>query len=82
MASTFKRPIAVAYHRLSTRAEFSATLRKIEEDFRTTGRLPVLQIETHGLYADLDGRRACARKGSRLPTTLTPARPIAREQHT
>jgi hypothetical protein len=44
--------VRVTYHRIATRNEFIATLRKIEDDFRVTGRLPLLQIETHGLYAD------------------------------
>lgn len=40
--------VEVAFHRVGTRAEFIATLRCIEDEFRSTRRLPLLHIETHG----------------------------------
>lgn len=52
MALASTPSVHVVYHRIATRHEFIATLRKVEDDFRTTGRLPLLQIETHGLYGD------------------------------
>jgi hypothetical protein len=44
--------VPVTFSRAATRAEFIGLLRGFEEDFRATGRIPLLQIETHG---DLDG---------------------------
>ena len=52
MAVVSTPSVHVVYHRIATRDEFIGTLRKIEDDFRATGRLPLLQVETHGLYAD------------------------------
>ena len=42
----------IILHRVSSRASFLTRLRRIEQDFRATRRIPLLQIETHG---DLDG---------------------------
>lgn len=41
-------PIGVQYRQVWTRAEFLAALREIENEFRATGMLPLLHIETHG----------------------------------
>lgn len=43
-----KPQVEVEFHRIATRAEFIALLRGFEVDFRATGRLPLLHIETHG----------------------------------
>lgn len=45
-------PVEVAFHVVSSRAGFLARLQGIEEDFRVSRRVPLLQIETHG---DEDG---------------------------
>jgi hypothetical protein len=42
----------IILHRVSSRASFLERLHRIEQDFLTTRRIPLLQIETHG---DLDG---------------------------
>lgn len=42
----------IILHRVSSRASFLARLERIEQDFRATGKIPLLEIETHG---DLDG---------------------------
>jgi hypothetical protein len=41
----------IILHRVSSRTSFLARLDRIEQDFRATHRIPLLQIETHG---DLD----------------------------
>jgi hypothetical protein len=38
----------VILHRVGSRAAFLGRLKRIEQDFRLTGRIPFLQIETHG----------------------------------
>ena len=40
--------VGTQYRQVSTRAEFLAALRAIENEFRATGKLPLLHIETHG----------------------------------
>lgn len=45
-----KPQVDVAMHPVAGRAEFITTLRAIEDDFHATGRLPLLQLETHGIY--------------------------------
>ena len=40
--------IGAQYRQVSTRAEFLAALREIENEFRATDMLPLLHIETHG----------------------------------
>ena len=40
--------IGAQYRQVWTRAEFLAGLREIENEFRATGMLPLLHIETHG----------------------------------
>ena len=40
--------IRAQYRQVWTRAEFLAALREIENEFRATGMLPLLHIETHG----------------------------------
>ncbi len=40
--------VGVQYRQVSTRAGFLAALRAIEKEFRATGLLPLLHIETHG----------------------------------
>jgi hypothetical protein len=45
-----KPEVEVALHTVTGRAEFVSTLRAVEDDFRATGRLPLLQLETHGIY--------------------------------
>lgn len=45
-----KPQVLTQLHRVATRAEFVSVLRLIESEFRATGRLPVLHIETHGDY--------------------------------
>jgi hypothetical protein len=40
--------VGAQYWQVWTRAEFLATLREIENEFRVTGMLPLLHIETHG----------------------------------
>ena len=45
-----QRKLDVELHRIKSRAEFSHALRSIEADFRSSGKYPFLQIETHGIY--------------------------------
>jgi hypothetical protein len=40
--------VDVAFHQVATRATFIDTLRRIENEYRATGRLPLLHVETHG----------------------------------
>jgi hypothetical protein len=47
-----KPPVPVTFHRVETRAQFLDLLKTFEDEYRKTGRSPVLQIETHG---DKDG---------------------------
>jgi hypothetical protein len=48
LAAPPSSPIQVILHRVSSRSAFLARLMRIEQDFRVTGRVPLLQIETHG----------------------------------
>jgi hypothetical protein len=58
----------VEYHRVASRAELDAALRKIEHDCATGGRGPLLHIEAHG---DTDGLQLG--DGAHVPwTALTP----------
>jgi hypothetical protein len=41
-------PIAVILHRVSSKKGFLDRLKTIENDFRLSGKVPLLQIETHG----------------------------------
>jgi hypothetical protein len=41
-------PIAVILHRVSSKKGFLDRLKTIEKDFRVSGKVPLLQIETHG----------------------------------
>src|SRR5713226_1677559 len=41
-------PVQLILHRVSSRAAFLARLTRIEQDFRASGLVPLLQIETHG----------------------------------
>lgn len=41
-------PVKAILHRVSSRQTFMARLERIESDFRATGRIPIVQIETHG----------------------------------
>ena len=43
-----KPSVEVCFKRVRTRDEFIAYIRTIPEDFRATGRLPLLHIEAHG----------------------------------
>ena len=43
-----KPSVPVNCYRVDTRAEFLALLQRFEDEYRQTGRSPVLQIETHG----------------------------------
>jgi hypothetical protein len=45
-------PMSVTFHPIETRAQLLDLLKTFEEEYRKTGRSPVLQIETHG---DTDG---------------------------
>jgi hypothetical protein len=45
-------PVAVDFHRIDTRGELIALLRRFEGEYQQTGRTPILHIETHG---DEDG---------------------------
>ena len=40
--------IDVSFARVRNKAEFIASIRSISDDFRTTRKLPLLHIETHG----------------------------------
>ena len=48
MGITSSPTVAAQYRQVWTRAEFLAALRAVENEFRATGRLPLLHIETHG----------------------------------
>ncbi|MGH2362048.1 MAG: hypothetical protein ACRDGM_16100 [bacterium] len=48
LAAAPDSPVQVILHRVSSRASFLARLNRIEQDFRVSGRVPLLQIETHG----------------------------------
>jgi hypothetical protein len=48
MLAEAKSPIPAILHRVGSRAAFLARLQRIEQDFDTTRRIPLLQIETHG----------------------------------
>ena len=48
LAATPDSPVQVILHRVSSRAAFLVRLNRIEQDFRVTGRVPLLQIESHG----------------------------------
>lgn len=50
-----KPPIAVAFKRVTTRGEFIAHLRWIQDDFKDTKALPLLHIETHGIATEPEG---------------------------
>jgi hypothetical protein len=41
-------PVRVILYRVSSRKSFLARLARIEQDFRLTGLVPLLQIDTHG----------------------------------
>jgi len=40
--------ISVSFDRITTRMEFLSLLRRFEADLRSTGRVPLLHVETHG----------------------------------
>ncbi len=46
--ATNPAPVEAILHRISSRKSFLDRLRRIEEDYRLTRRVPLLQIETHG----------------------------------
>jgi hypothetical protein len=48
MAAASNPRVAIILHRVSSRATFLARLRRIETDVRRTGKIPLLEIETHG----------------------------------
>jgi hypothetical protein len=48
MGITSVPTVGAQYRQVWTRAEFLASLRAIENEFRATGMLPLLHIETHG----------------------------------
>jgi hypothetical protein len=52
LAIMSKPQLDVAFSRVSTRAEFVALLHAIEADFRATGIVPLLHVETHGDIED------------------------------
>lgn len=53
--------VDVSFERVRTRDDFIACIRTIQEDFRTTRRLPLLHIESHGC---LDG--ICSSEGDEV----------------
>src|SRR5213593_4565089 len=60
-------------HRVSSRSTFLARLKRIEEDFRTTRRIPLLQIETHG---DADGVGLTEENGLTWPELMQALTPL------
>jgi hypothetical protein len=44
-----KPEVEVSFAQVKTRDEFIAYLRSIADDFKTTRKLPLIRIETHGL---------------------------------
>ena len=48
MGIVSKPQVPVTFGRVSTRAEFVALLRRLEDQFRTDARRPLLHIEAHG----------------------------------
>jgi hypothetical protein len=48
MIAEARSPMRVILHRVSSRNSFLNRLKRIEEDFVTSGRIPLLHIETHG----------------------------------
>jgi hypothetical protein len=48
MIAEAKSPIQVILHRVSSRSSFLKRLKRIEQDFATSRRIPLLHIETHG----------------------------------
>jgi hypothetical protein len=50
-----KPPVVVDFHRVEKCAEFLALFQRFEDDYRQTGRAPVLQIETHGSKDGIGG---------------------------
>lgn len=60
LLDTVEPRVEVDFHAVSSSAGFLACLRSIEDDFHVSGRVPLLQIETHGDEAgigisDIDG---------------------------
>ena len=60
-------------HRVSSKASFLARLERIEQDFRASGKVPVLQIETHG---DLDGIGLSENDGLTWPELMQALTPL------
>lgn len=48
MIAEAKSPMQVILHRVSSRKGFLSRLKRIEEDFATSKRIPLLHVETHG----------------------------------
>lgn len=66
-------PIDVSFERVRTRDDFIASIRTIQEDFRTTRRLPLLHIEAHGF---LDGISSSEGDEVRWPEFMTELVPL------
>jgi hypothetical protein len=47
--------VPVDFHRVETRAQFLGLLKEFEEEYRQSGRSPVLQIDTHGSEDGIGG---------------------------
>jgi hypothetical protein len=63
----------IILHRVSSRAACLACLKRIEQDFRATCRIPLLQIETHG---DLDGIGLTRDNGLTWPELMLALTPL------
>ena len=50
-----KPQVPVDFHRVETRAQFLDILKQFEQEYRQSGRSPVLQIESHGSQGGIGG---------------------------
>lgn len=68
-----KPEVLTRLHRVATRADFIGAIRTIEEEFRSTARVPVLHIETHGNY---DGIGVSEKDGFTFPELMDELIPL------
>jgi hypothetical protein len=66
-------PIDVVLHRADSRPEFLRVLEQIDQDTRVSGRVPLLQIETHG---DDDGIGPTRENGLAWPELMRALTPL------
>jgi hypothetical protein len=64
--------VELAFHSVATRAEFVDLLERIEQESRASGKVPLLQIETHGDEEGIGPSHADGLTWPELMTALTP----------